>query len=282
LHATPICALRGLVPARAELRQLAERCLPPVLTETLRAHFGAVRFHGDYGSWSEALARCRGYDAQDILARVERASLAVARGEAAYERDGVTFQRVQRRWPVLACLLWIARQRGGLHVLDLGGSLGGTFRELREYIADARWSVVEQPHFVVSGRAHFADAQLRFFETVDACIAAEGRPTVLLMSSVLPYVQDPYLVLEGLLRLGLDFALVDRTPTIAGERDRLTVQRVSRRLGGASYPAWFFARGKFLRAFEHAYRLREEFASLDRANIPSRYEGFLFERRREE
>jgi putative methyltransferase (TIGR04325 family) len=267
------------VPVRAELRALAERYLPPALSERLRARFGALRFEGDYASWTDALAHCTGYDSPEILARVEHAARAVESGQAAYERDGVTFEHVERRWPVLACLQYVARREPALHVLDFGGSLGGSYREHRDLLGDVRWSVVEQPHFVACGRARFANERLRFFESVQACLAELGQPHVLLLSSVLPYVPDPHRLLASLLAHPFAFVIVDRTPTRDGARDRLTVQRSAARLGGASYPAWFFARAKLLRGFEHTYRLREEFVSLDRANIPSRYEGFLFQRR---
>lgn len=274
------------MPARAEsahglLRELAERWLPPVLANSLRARIGAVRFAGDYASWSEALASCDGYAADDILARVTEAALAVEEGRATFERDGVTFTHVEHSWPLLASLLWIGARQGSLHVLDFGGSLGGSYRQNRDYLgclSSLRWSVVEQPHFVARGRESFENAQLRFFEDVDGCIAQVGQPDVILLSSVLPYVEAPRLLLDALLDRGVEFVIIDRTPLLDGERDRLTVQRVSERLGRASYPAWFFSRTKFLRQFESKYRLREEFASLDHANIASRYQGFLFQR----
>jgi putative methyltransferase (TIGR04325 family) len=267
---------------RVELRELAVRWLPPALVDALRARFGQLRFAGDYASWSEAMASCDGYAAGDILDRVAQAAQAVQEGRAAFERDGVTFSQVQHSWPVLASLLWIAALRGGrLHVLDFGGSLGGSYRQNRSYLASVswlRWSVVEQANFVARGRAQFEDAQLCFHEDVDGCIAQSGLPDVLLLSSVLPYVEAPYAVLDVLLSRGVEFVIVDRTPLLDGARDRLTVQRVGERLGRASYPAWFFSRAKFLRAFEGKYRLREEFASSDHANIASRYQGFLFAR----
>lgn len=268
------------MPVRAELRAAALRFLPPSLVDLLRGRFGEVRFGGDYASWSEALAHSRGYAAEDILARVVDATLAVRSQRAAFERDGLTFDRIEHSWPVLASLLWVGSLRGGtLHVLDFGGSLGSSYQQNRDYLSALalRWSVVEQPHFVAAGRERFASAELSFHDSVESCLAARGRPDVLLLSSVLPYVQDPYGVLDALLAHAIPFVIVDRTPMLAGIRDRLTVQQVSGRLGQASYPAWFFARTNFLRRFEGKYRLREEFDSLDHANIASRHQGFLFE-----
>jgi hypothetical protein len=60
--------------------------------------------------------------------------------------------------------------------------------------------------------------------------------------------------------------------------DRLCVQRVGPQLGRASYPAWFFARERFMGAFLGHYRVVAEFDSLDPAQIGARSRGFLFQR----
>jgi len=268
------------MPADTGDKRLA-RWLPPALLDGLRARFGSVRFSGDYASFGAAQAACAGYADERILGRVELAARAVEEGRAAFERDGVAFAEMERAWPVLASLLWMAsQQQGRLHVLDFGGSLGSSYRQHRSFLgalSELRWSVVEQPHFVAAGRRRFEDAALRFYPDVPSCLAV-ARPDVVLLSSVLQYLEHPYSVLRSLLALELEFVLVDRTPFLAASRDRLTVQRVSRRMGAASYPAWFFSRTKFLREFEGRYSLVEVFDGADRANIRSRFEGFLFRR----
>ena len=268
--------------ARAGLATRLREWAPPVLVHRLRQHFGSVRWTGDYGSWADAMAASQGYASEDILARVERATSAVREGRAAYERDGVAFDRVRHAWPVLASLLWIASLRGGrLHVLDFGGALGTSYRQHKAFLGglgELHWSVVEQPHFVTCGRRGFEDDNLRFYEEVEACLREARRPDVALLSSVLPYLQAPYTTLDSLLALELEFLIVDRTPFIDGPRDRLTVQRVSRHLGDASYPAWFFSRQNFDRYLAGRYRVVEEFEGEDSANVRSRYRGLLLQR----
>ncbi|MDB4973971.1 MAG: Radical domain protein [Myxococcaceae bacterium] len=255
--------------------------LPPALSDRLRRYFGSLRFVGDYDAWADAMLACQGYAADSILERVERAATAVREGRAAFERDGVAFSKMQRAWPILANLLWIAQQRDGrLHVLDLGGSLGSSYQQSKSFLEPLRelqWSVVEQPHFVERGQLHFEDAVLRFFPDLVSARQA-GRPDVALLSGVLPYVEDPYGMLDSVLEQELEYLLLDRTPLIEGERDRLMVQRLSGHLGDASYPAWFFSRTKFLRWFSGRYRLLEEFDSEDRVHVRARYQGFLFQR----
>lgn len=283
----PMTDSRLVEPERADGRArnaagaLLRAWAPPALVERLRARFGSVRWSGDYRSWSEAMAACRGYAAEDILSRVKRAATAVKEGRAAHERDGVVSHVVAPVWPLVASLLWIASTRGGrLYVLDFGGSLGSSYQQHKGFLAglgDLRWDVVEQPHFVECGRDHFADDVLRFHSDIDSCVRA-CHPDVALLSSVLPYVEAPYAVLDSLVAHRVEYLLLDRTPFIDGSRDRLTVQRVAPRLGAASYPAWFFSRKKLDRYFEGRYRLVEQFDGTDNANIRARFRGLLFQR----
>jgi len=62
------------------------------------------------------------------------------------------------------------------------------------------------------------------------------------------------------------------------DTDRLTVQRVPKRIYAASYPAWFFGRAPFIARIQQKYELVEELATADRANIPVRYTGSLWRR----
>src|SRR6187402_2999804 len=92
-----------------DMRSLARALLPPVVTDWLGRR-GLTRnvWSGDYPRWADAVADASGYDAAAILERVRAAALAVKRGEAAYERDSVLFDRIEHAWPLLASLMWVA------------------------------------------------------------------------------------------------------------------------------------------------------------------------------
>lgn len=257
------------------------RWLPPVMLAALKRTLGSVHYGGDYASWAAAMADCEGFDAREILERVTRAALAVKSGEAAYERDSVTFDKKAYVWHVLACLLRTAARNGGeLGVLDFGGSLGSSYFQHRAWFEGLRrfqWTIVEQPSFVETGRRHFEDDTLRFFDELPGALA-HGRPNVLLVSAVLQYLEDPYARLAELTNAGFDALVFDRVGFTLDGRERLTVQRVGERIYPASYPCWFFDRTRFLAAFGEGYRLVNTFEPVDRANVPARYEAFLFER----
>jgi putative methyltransferase (TIGR04325 family) len=259
-----------------------KRWVPPVAWTALKSRVG-TRFSGNYASWAEASAASRGYDAPAIALRVAEATRQVVRGEAAFERDAIAFEQPDYPWPLLTCLLYVAARRdGNLSVVDFGGSLGSTYRQCATFLRGVKrvsWAVVEQQSFVELGQREFTTPELSFHEDLATAIG-DLRPDVVLFSSVLQYVEEPYGILTTAVESDVPFILLDRTPFIEAPRDRLTVQTVSKRVYPASYPAWFLSRERFMRRLAGKYRLIEEFSAIDQANVPSHYLGLLLERNR--
>lgn len=257
--------------------------LPPVVIRGL-SRLRPVKYgwFGDYDTWEDALSRSSGYAEETIAAKVLDAALKVKNGTAAFERDSVTFERIDYPWPVLSSILWAAASKGSqLTVMDFGGSLGSTYYTLRHFLSDVdvRWHVIEQERFVTLGKANFEDNRLKFFLTPNDCLL-NGPVDLILLSSVLPYLQEPYKVLEELIDLSVPFIVFDKMPFLSGgDKDRLTIQRVNPAIYSASYPAWFFEERKFLRVMEKQYEQVAEFSNSDIANIPSVFKGFIYRRR---
>ncbi len=222
---------------------------------------GPEVFTGRYASWADAMAECTGYDASEIFQRTKDAALAVRHGFAIYERDSVLFHEPSLNWPLVAALLrQAALDSGRLSVLDFGGSLGSHFFQSRHFIAglsELRWCVVEQAHYVYFGQKELTTDVLRFYPTIEECVQQQN-PNVLLLSSVLQYLPDPYALLDLALATGIPALLLDRTPLIAGA-DRLTIQKVTPDIYDASYPAWFLSGEKVRQRIEASgYRLLSE------------------------
>lgn len=202
---------------------------------------------GDYSSWEDAREASTGYDDEAILEKTRIAALAAKRGEAAFERDSVAFSQPEYAWSLLAALMWIAARNGGrLSVLDFGGSLGSSYFQHRVFLDrldSVRWVVVDQPGHVRVGQREFADERLRFCATIGEA-TAESQPHVVVLSSVLQYLERPHEVLSELLGLECDHLVLDRTTVWDDLRDRLCVQTVPSEIYDASYPCWVFSRGR--------------------------------------
>ena len=233
----------------SSLRIFLEDCVPPIILRIMRQMRGnGILFQGDYASWEEAAAKCCGYDAEHILAKVLDATLKVKRGEAAFERDSVVFDEIAYAWPVLASLMWAAARNGGvLNVLDFGGALGSSYFQNRKFLQalpEVRWNVVEQAHYVQEGQEHIQDEHLRFYLTIDACLA-ESQPNVVLLSSVLQYLESPDEIISLLTTVGANSLIIDRTPFSLSEADKLVIQHAPASICAASYPMWIFSLLKF-------------------------------------
>lgn len=265
---------------------------PPVfihLAKWLRGNgtTGAHGLSGDYRSWDEAMLASTGYDSEIILEKTRIALLKVKNGEAVYERDSVLFDEIEYSWSLLAGLMWVAARSGGtLNVLDFGGSLGSTYFQNRAFLSalpEVRWNIVEQSRYVETGKACFADDRLCFYADIADCLA-DTQPNVVLLSSVLQYLERPYAILDQILALSCNHIIIDRTPFWAGPTDRLCVQTVPPSIYAASYPCWIFSRQLFHDYLNEKWQIKAEFDSLDNLSAPVKavWQGLILERRKHE
>jgi len=266
-------------------------CLPPILVDAYRKWRGAgIRFVGIYANWGQARAASLGYDADLILNKVSEAQAKVIRGEAAYERDSVVFEKIEYPFPLLAGLLRAANEKNGkLNVIDFGGSLGSTYFQCRGFLplmADLNWHVVEQEKFVQRGRQCFATEQLHFFSTI-----AESRTImqadVVLFCSVLQYIEDAASYLNQAIDCGCTYIIIDRTPMSALDEDSLCIQHVPPEVYAASYPCSIMSESKLYGLLEKQFELLADFPALggtgrverSKNDLPFFYKGMIWRRR---
>ncbi|MBB5437666.1 putative methyltransferase (TIGR04325 family) [Pedobacter sp. AK017] len=217
---------------------------------------------GNYLSWADVLKEADGYDSGIILERTKNALLKVKSGEAVYERDSVIFDKKEYPFPLLTFLQHSASLKGApLHVIDFGGSLGSTYYQIKEFLNPGvclTWNVVEQEHYVASGKANFEDGQLKFYNSIAQCIQDKNIDFVLISSSV-QYLERPHIFLKELAAYHFDFILFDRTAFHEEKEDRLTLQIVPPEVYPASYPSWFFNQEKLLSHFAEGYDVIADF-----------------------
>jgi putative methyltransferase (TIGR04325 family) len=271
------------------IKWLVHNWLPPVIARWLRRQRGgSIRFEGEFSEWDEAASRCTGYDANSILDKVLGATLKVKHGEAAFERDSVLFDEIEYSWPMLAGLMWAAAKNGGrLNVLDFGGALGSSYFQNRAFLqtlSEVCWSVVEQAHYVEAGITHIQDEHLRFYKTIEECLS-KNQPQVVLLSSVLQYLDSPNTVIEILSQSGAMCLIIDRTPFSAEAKDKVFIQKVPSSVYGGSYPMWVFSKENFLKMLsvdwrEVASNLSSEAFVQSTDGFAFSFQGLLLERRR--
>jgi putative methyltransferase (TIGR04325 family) len=237
---------------------------------------------GDFSNWKSAQELSTGYDASNILEKVRNATLKVKNGEAAFERDSVTFDHHEYSWPLLSALMWVAAvNKGILHVLDFGGSLGSTYFQNKRFLDSLEWvswSIVEQPSFVDCGRENMQDKKLRFYYTAEECVAERKTPDLLLLSCCLPYLEKPYEILKQLLELRIPYLVIDNTYFNYRNRDRICLQRVPPSIYKASYPCWFLDYNEVKSAIGSQYSIISEHdndTSIELDGRKVQYKGLL-------
>lgn len=279
-HASPVPLARVTT---ASLRRILKALAPPGLLALRRRWLGWQWFRGDYPDWDAALRVSCGYDDAKVFAAVLASARAVRDARGLVERDGVLVSGgSEPNLPLMACLLrQAAANAGRLRVLDYGGALGSLWWQHESWLRgvhDLHWNVVEQAHVVAAGQREFSVGPLRFYLTLDDVIATDGRPDVVVLSSVLAYLREPDQLLVQLQRLQVPQIVIDRTGFVREGRRRLVVQHVPPRIYPGSYPAWIFD-AELLRALKSDYRCEATWSAIDRFDPSVDFRGMSFVRK---
>jgi putative methyltransferase (TIGR04325 family) len=246
--------------------------IPPRLFVFLRGQ----GWRGNFKSWSDALRLTTGYDTAIILEKSKMHLL------NSIEKQNIPNPHTQYPWELLSTMMWIAAQnKGCFNIIDFGGSLGGTFYQNKiflDQLESVKWNVIEQPHFIELGKKEFETDILKFYFSVDECLAQNAEmPDCLLFGSVLNNIEKPYDVLADLLSKKINYIFITRTGFLKNNPDRITIQKVPKSWYDASYPCWIFEEQKFMDFFkQYGYELIFDYKEKYQINIPSEYKGCLF------
>ena len=236
-------------------------------------------WRGNFKSWTEARRLTTGYDAPNIIEKSKKFQLDFI------EKQNTQDPHAQYPWELLSALMWVAaRNKGRLNVIDFGGALGGMYYQNKfffDQIESVKWNVIEQSHFIELGKKEFETDVLKFYFTVDECLAQNtSLPNCILFGSVLQYLEKPYEILEYLLSKKINCIFITRTGFIKNKPDRITIQKVPKNWYDASYPCWIFEERKFIDFFhQHGYELIFDYKEKHQLNIPSEYKGCVFKLR---
>jgi putative methyltransferase (TIGR04325 family) len=275
------------------IRIVLKKILPPIFIDIInifrkKESNNNIQWKGDYKSWKEAMLDCSGYDSPNILEKCKVSVLKVKNGEVAYERDSVTFVDIQYSFPLLAGLQRAALENSGkLSVIDFGGSLGSSYFQNKDFLSSTKqlnWSVIEQNEFVQCGKENFEDDKISFYYSIEECLKHQ-TPNVIILSSVLQYLENPFKWIDTFKELDIEYIIVDRTSFVDHDNDILTVQNIPLSIYEASYPCWFFHLEKFKEKFKEKYSEIASFNSFADTNIifiaenkKAYWKGFLFKK----
>ena len=208
-----------------------------------------------FTDWKSASEAAGGYGTDVIFQKVLASARAVRDGQALWERDSFLFYHEEYNIPLIASLMTVAAwNRGHISLLDFGGAFGSTYmqhRDLLDKLDHIDWNIVEQQHFVETGKKEFAGGHLHFWSSMQDCV--ENKPIgAVLFSGVLQYMEDPYALIAEACALKPQAIIVDRTPLFDAS-EKLIVQHVPEAIYNASYPCWLFDRKKLKTVLQESY-----------------------------
>lgn len=258
---------------------MIKELIPPIVLKNIANLF--YGWTGNYSSWKKAQEKCSGYDSDVIFNKVKNAVLKVKNGEAVFERDSVIFNKIQYSFPLLSALSQTALNSSQkLQVLDFGGSLGSSYyqnRNLFNKLDKFSWNIIEQEHFVAEGKKTFSDNHLNFYFTINECLEKQDINLVLL-GSVLQYIENPYQLLDELLAKKINYIYIDRTPIFLNNPDRITIQKVHKSIYDAQYPCWILNEEKLKNYIcDNGYELMFDAETNEKMNVTDAHlKGYYF------
>ncbi len=236
-------------------------------------------FFSGYSTWEEALKDSTSYMSAPIIEATVK-----ERGQFMSQFDPGDLFVDDRTQQLLSALAVIQQGKAisTLKVLDFGGAAGIYFYIIRRALPhlELDWTVVETKEMVQALQG-FEEPHLRWRTSLPEASPSGDKPFDLsLASSSLPYVPEPYDVLQKLIALGR-FVITNRMAFIDGAEDKIAVQRVPPEIFTGSYPAWFFSREKFLAFMQRfsqvtlRWRVPQDAFNFEGKRIV--FEGYMFE-----
>ena len=221
-------------------------------------------WHGIYKNWDDAAIISTTYENKIILQKCSTALLQVKNGNAKYERDSIIFDKISYSWPVISILFKSSLENNShLNLIDFGGSLGSlyySYKSIFENLSKITWSIVEQEKFVKEGEKLFSNNELHFYDKIDDVIF-DHNPKIILLSSVIQYIKDPYSLIKYIVKKNFDYIIFDNTSFIDHKNDIITLQTVPKEIYNASYPMWLFNMNTFLENFVDKYEVIDVFSN---------------------
>lgn len=219
-----------------------------------------VRYIGDYQDWDSARKECNGYDDDIILDKVIYSTRKVLCGQAAWERDGFLFYEKRYIYSICAAILRCALKNNnqGVRVLDIGGALGSTYFQNRDYLSvvnNLEYVIAEQDGFAEYGRDNLEDGILRFIKSGER-YADYGRFDIVLMSGSLQYIPQYQEILSKIISLKPDYIILDRL--LISDRNRICKETVPEMIYKSSYPVMIFRKDEVMNFFGNEYELIEK------------------------
>ena len=202
-----------------------------------------IKIEKNFNSWNEAILASNTYADKKIFNKAKNSFIKVVKGKAAYERDSVLFFDEKLNLPLISLMEKIRKNKKNhlLKVLDFGGSFGSTYFQNRKYFSDNKkyvWDVIEQKKIVNFANQSVKIKNLSFFGSLSVYLK-KNKPDIVLLSSVLHYLEFPFLLLRLLKKKKIKYFIVLKTPFFK-KKSEIKIQINPSHIYKANYPIRIF------------------------------------------
>lgn len=234
-----------------------------LIKKLLGINTSVVQWKGEYNSWESAKKSSTGYDSDAIFSAVVDAVDQAEKEDDWFERDGTVIKSGIVNTPFLTGFLLAMKEASATSptVLDFGGGLGSVFNQHKRFLKDfpdLTWNIIEQGKFIEIGQEKYTSETLRFYNSISDYSNVEGATDLVLISSVLQYLEKPYDVLNELMALNPKYIIVDLS-VISDDlaKDTIAIQHIGKAIYGkeVSYPCWFFNKQNLMKQFKDKYQI---------------------------
>jgi putative methyltransferase (TIGR04325 family) len=237
-------------PVGSRLTSAARTLLTALGLKFILKSSSHLEYSGPYATWQEAQQSSVGYDSPFALSKVRAALLDVLNGKKKYERDGTSFDQIPTPYTVRDKLSKLLTPSS--IVVDFGGGLGGTYVNNRDIIDGKcqEYIVIEQKSFCDEGKKIANDFALpvHFVESPQELQLKDVD--IVIVSSVLHYINDWKGIVDQLLALNPRHIIVDRQPFTEGNTLIFVQENEGYYEEKVSYPARIINQTEFLSAFQ--------------------------------
>lgn len=260
--------------SKAIIKFYLKKLIPPIFFEIRNKIFWKKCNLG----FVECRFECTGYDDELTVEKCFRSAIdAISLGKI--ERDGEILNSMRIDFELLCSLQTIFIETGKLSVVDFGGGFGTSFFQNSPFLNNIKieWGIVEQAKYVEKINNSALKKKFKGFVELDEAIK-QLSPNVILISSVLQYLENPMVFIKNLISLNIDYLIIDRTLFSLNGEAFMSKQYVIGSEYELTYPCWFLSYENLLEEISTKYKLVYEWNSFDKSNLPSEFKGFFFKK----
>jgi len=196
-----------------------------------------IRIIGNYDSWKQALKCSKGYSDSIILKKTIKSFEKVITNQAKYERDSFLFYSDKYDKTLLSRLNTIKKKNNKkINVCDFGGSLGSLYFQHKKFFTFnfVDWNILEQVNYVKYAKKNIKINNLHFYDNLNLLLRKK-KIDIVLFSSSLQYLENPYFVLGKFIQKGIPDIIIHRSPFTDGD-DVIKIQNIPKHIYKSSYP----------------------------------------------